>query len=433
MVENVRKKADSIRSVIRYLQKFKNATIVIYLDDKVIDSPLFSSHMRDIALLHEAGLRVVIVPAARKRIDEVLNTSGIEWTFKDNVRLTSAEAIPLIKMAAFDVSNIVMTSLAANGITATIGNWVRSRSMGIIAGVDYGSSGEIEKLQIDAVNKILDSGFVPIFPCIGWSSTGHPYNISSVLLAQQVAIALGADKLFYVMEDGAIKSAEEKKLPEGIAVTENGDIAAMSVQEAEIFEKENPLVKLASYACKSGVTRVHIVDGKIDGVLPCEIFSNLGTGTMIYSSDYGKIRQMQQTDIPGVLRVIAPFVENGKLLARTEAELAAEINDFIVYEIDGALRACSQLKVYDKLQAEIAAVAVDENFSHMGIGPKMIETHLQKAKSLNLKSVFIMTTQASDWFEKLGFLPDTIDSLPPERRKIWSPERNSRVFRLTLK
>ena len=78
------KKAENIRDVIRYLQKFQNALVVIYLDDKTIGSPLFSSHIRDIAMLHQAGLKVVIIPGARTRIDEVLSGAKIEWTYKNN-------------------------------------------------------------------------------------------------------------------------------------------------------------------------------------------------------------------------------------------------------------------------------------------------------------------------------------------------------------
>ena len=141
------KKAENVREVIRYLQKFKNALVVIYLDDKTIESPLFSSHIRDIALLHQAGLKVVIIPGARRRIDEVLNTNKITWTYRENIRIASAQAMPLIKMAAFDVSNTIMTSLAANSITAVIGNWVRARSKGIIDGFDYGTAGEIDRLE----------------------------------------------------------------------------------------------------------------------------------------------------------------------------------------------------------------------------------------------------------------------------------------------
>ena len=166
------KKAENVRDVIRYLQKFKNAVVVIYLDDKTIGSTLFSSHIRDITLLHQAGLKVVLIPGARSRIDEVLNGAGIEWNFHENVRVTDSDAMPLIKMAAFDVSNTVMTSLAANSITAVIGNWVRSRGKGVINGFDYGTAGEIDKLDVEEINTVLNAGIIPIFPCIGWNSSG---------------------------------------------------------------------------------------------------------------------------------------------------------------------------------------------------------------------------------------------------------------------
>ena len=90
------KTAENVRDVIRYLQKFKNALLVIYLDDKTISSPLFSSHIRDIALLHQAGLKVVLIPGARRRIDEILKNANIKWSYNETFRVTSAEAMPLI-------------------------------------------------------------------------------------------------------------------------------------------------------------------------------------------------------------------------------------------------------------------------------------------------------------------------------------------------
>ncbi len=438
MINSTEKKANSIRGVIRYLQKFKNALVVIYLDEYIIDSPLFSSHIRDIALLHEAGLKVVIIPGARKRIDQVLKASNISWTYKDLIRITNQDAMPLIKMAAFDVSNTIMTSLAASNITAIIGNWVRSRAKGIIDGFDYGTAGEIDTLQIDAIKTVLSEGFIPIFPCIGWNSVGTPYNISSLSLAQQVAINLKADKLFFVMEEPTINSSTYS-IPADFSLAENGDIPAMTVEEVERFICENKTTKnqnilsilnKAKEACINGVTRVHIVDGKLDGVLPCEIFSDLGSGTMIYTSNYGKIRPMVQTDIPSVLRVMNPFIESGKLLPRNENSLFEKLNDYVVYEYDGGIHACAALHFYEDGQAEIAAVAVDDNFAHMGIGPKMINYLVEKAKEKNSEGVFILTTQAIDWFEKLGFQHSTIESLPEERKKLWNPQRNSKVLRI---
>lgn len=434
------KKAENVRDVIRYLQKFKNAVVVIYLDDKTIGSTLFSSHIRDIALLHQAGLKVVLIPGARSRIDEVLNGAGIGWNFHENVRVTDSDAMPLIKMAAFDVSNTVMTSLAANSITAVIGNWVRSRGKGVINGFDYGTAGEIDKLDVEEINTVLNAGIIPIFPCIGWNSSGHPYNISSILLAEQIAVTLKADKLFFVMQQCEIN---EKKytIPESFPISEFGQVSAMTLEQVSEFIKANNavddgiknLLSTAQKACSSGVTRVHIVDGMIDGVLPCEIFSGLGSGTMIYTGNYGKIRRMTLTDIPAVLRIMKPFVQTGMLLPRSEILLTQNLQDYIVYEFDGGIHACAALHLYSDGQAEIAAVAVDENYSHMGIGPQLIDFLIEKAKDERASSIFIMTTQAADWFENLGFEADDIETLPSERRANWSQERNSKLYRFKKK
>ena len=431
------KKAENVRDVIRYLLKFKNALMVIYLDDKTISSPLFSSHIRDIAMLHQAGLKVVLIPGARKRIDEVLQNAKIKWTYEDNIRVTSQDAMPLIKMAAFDVSNTVMTSLAANNITAVIGNWVRARGKGVLNGFDFGTAGEIDKLETEAIRTVLNDGFIPIFPCIGLNSAGHPYNISSMLLAKQVAMNLKADKLFFMMLNEEI-TAEKYFIPDGFSLSESGNIPAMSLEEVETFLEKNVsadsgiknLLKAAQEACRAGVTRVHILDGNIDGVLPCEIFSGLGSGTMIYTGSYGKVRPMQQTDIPSVLAIMRPNIQSGKLLPRTEEQIAARLEDYIVYELDGGVHACAALHFYDDGQAEIAAVAVDENYAHMGIGPKLMDNLIEQAVQADAASIFIMTTQTADWFERLGFEESDLSTIPEERRKLWDSRRGSKVYRL---
>ena len=76
-------KAERIRDVIRYIKRFKNASIVIHIDNEIIDSPLFVSHIRDIAMIHQAGLKVIIVPGARIKIDNILAQNKISWTYKN--------------------------------------------------------------------------------------------------------------------------------------------------------------------------------------------------------------------------------------------------------------------------------------------------------------------------------------------------------------
>ncbi len=457
----IRRAAASIRDVIRYIERFQNALLVIYLDDKLLDSPVFLQHIKDISLLHRSGLRVILVPGAAKRIDEILSKSGIAWQMKDGSRVTSPQAMPLIKMAAFDVSNQVMTALAGEKITALIGNWVRARSKGIIGGFDYGTVGTIDRIETDALEKVLSDGFIPIFPCIGWSLAGKPYNISSLQLAERVASHLHADKLFYLVP-GASISAERFAIPEEIGLSEDKNLPALNLEELDEFIKTNQppvnsedsaqvspeftersanpdvldnkkifeLLDLARRACSSGVSRVHILDGSEGGTLLCEIFSDLGSGTMIYVKDYGRIRNMTIDDIPAVLGVMQPFVEKGNLLPRTKQNLEDQIDSYIVYELDGAIRSCASLIPYSDGQMEIAGIAVEASCSQLGIGPKMIEFLVKRAKSLKAKSIFLLTTQTSDWFESLGFKPSTVSSLPEQRKSMWTPERGSVVYRL---
>lgn len=443
MEENaIIEKAERIRDVIRYIKRFKNASIVIHIDNEIIDSPLFVSHIRDIAMIHQAGLKVIIVPGARIKIDNILLQNKISWTYKNGIRITTPETISLIKNAAFDAANIVMTSLAGENLTAVIGNWVRARGKGVLSGIDYGTAGEIDKLNDEAINTVLESGFIPIFPCIGWSLNGKPYNISSAQLAAQIATHIQADKLFFLLPNAEI-SKETFKIPSELGLSSDGNVPAMNIEELDSFmalnsETENsksilPMLELSKKAVLDGVTRVHILNGSVEGALPCEIFSDFGSGTMIYSSNYGKIRAMRREDISGVLSVMRPFIKKEILLPRSEKQLESEYNNYIVYELDGAIRACAALHIYDRKQAEIAAVAVDESCSHIGIGPKMIQYLIEKAKTINLESVFIMTTQTADWFEKQGFVPNDISTLPDERKKLWSPERGSKLFRLNLR
>src|SRR5574344_1232780 len=237
----IHEKAERIRDVIRYIRRFKNATVIIYLDDELIDSPLFSNHIRDICLIHEAGLQVIIVPGARKRINEVLTAANIQWKYEGNDRITNTEAMPLIKMAAFDVSNQVMTALAAEKKTAVIGNWVGARGKGVINGIDYGTSGEIDKLQDESIRTILDNGFIPIFPCIGWSAAGKPYNISSIQLAEQIAVHLQADKLFFMLPSAEI-SSNNFSIPNSIGLSPEGTVPAMNLDELDLFLKKNELL-----------------------------------------------------------------------------------------------------------------------------------------------------------------------------------------------
>ena len=445
-MENLAESAKQIRDVINYIKVFKDALAVIHIDDQIIDSPILPSLIHDISLIHQAGLKVIVAPGARKQINKILDDAKIEWKIQNGSRVAPESAMPLIKTAALDVANTIMNHFAGENRTAVIGNWVKARGKGVVDGIDYGTAGEIDKLKIDVIEQTLNDGFIPIFPCIGWNDLGKPYNISSAQLAEQIASHLKAQKLFYILPDPKF-TRDQFALPDTVHLSDDGNIPAMTLMEAQEILRLNsgaeknqnvarllPLLELAKNACRNGVQRVHILDGNLDGILPCEIFSGIGSGTMVYNNGYGDLRAMQAQDIPSVLSLMDPFVKKGILLARTEKQLKAELDNYIVYNVDGGIHACAALKVYQESgaqsQAEICAVAVDPSYGNMGVGPKLINYLLDKARAQKIASVFVMTTQTADFFEKLGFAPDSIDSIPAERKALWSPERGSKVYRM---
>jgi len=434
--QKLKEQVETIRQAFSYINQFQNETFVIKIEGSLISHPFFPILIKDIALLHHLGIRIVLVPGAKNRIDEILDMYNIRCDIVNGIRVSSPESIPFIKMAAFDVSNKVMTMLKANDTNAVIGNWVRARSIGVKNGVDFQSSGTVDKLEIDIIKNVLTDGLVPIFPNIGWNAQGNPYNLSSNELAFTISTELKAAKLFFVNETGGVR-AKGFSVPKGVYVSSDGSISQFTVQEAEQFLVKNhntnaraeiELVSLAYQACKRGVKRVHIIDGHVEGMILKEIFSNRGMGTMIYSNQHENIRPMNQADVPEVLQLMKPYIAKGTLIERTTADLEQHVVDYAVYEVDGTVHGCAALHQFPGGKAEIAGMAVDELYASLGIGAKIVSYLLDKAAHGKVKQVFVLTTQAMDWFSALGFKKSDIAALPKQRQEKYDTKRNSMVL-----
>lgn len=425
-----------IREVFRYTQAFQGKTFVLQLDDAILLRATVTSLMRDLVLLHRTGIRIVIVAGARQRIDEILERYNVACEKHRGVRISSPEAIPFIKMAAFDSANRVMTSLAGQGVNAVIGNWVRARSLGVVDGIDFQDAGAVDKIRVDLLRGVLDQGAIPILPCIGWSASGKPYNVSSRQLATELAVALQASKLFFLAEIDPL-TGDRYTLDPDMDSTPEGRVSRLTVEQATRFTVLNEaltddlgceLVRLGLRAAKRGVERVHVVDGRSQGVVLQEIFSNLGVGTMIHANQYESIRAMTRADVADVYRLMQPLVRRGLLVSRSESELHDQIDDYVVFETDGMVHGCAALHIYDESQAEIAGLAVDDDYEHFGIGQRMVQFLLEVAQRTGLHQVFVLTTQASDWFEQLGFRPASVDDLVPLKRDRYDHSRKSRIL-----
>jgi amino-acid N-acetyltransferase len=434
--QQLKEQVETIRQAFGYINRFKNQTFVIKIESSLIENPVFPVLIKDITILHNVGIRIVLVPGAKTRIDEVLSNYGIKCKTVDNVRISQPEAIPFIKMAAFDVSNRIMTMLAENNANAVIGNWVKARAIGVKGGINFESSGLVEKLQTDIIQNVLEEGLIPIFPNIGWNAQGKPYNISSNELAFTIACELKAAKLFFITDFGGL-SANDFTPPDNAYVSSEGFISQLTIDETKKIIQANrktskvgslEYASLAYHACKNGVQRVHIIDGRTDGMMLKEIFSNRGFGTMIYANQFENIRPMVYADIPEVLALMEPSIKEEILVPRTEDDLEKQLPDYVVYEVDGTIHGCGALHLYGKDQAEIAGIAVDTSYSNLGIGKKIVLYNIEKATKLRLKNVFILTTQSADWFLQIGFSKDDVNALPIEKQRTYNTKRKSLVL-----
>ncbi len=429
----LREHVDLIREVFSYNRRFKDSLFVIKIDSSIIDHPYFSILVRDLSLLHQNGIRFVIIPGAHDRIDEILRQYNVSYESRHGIRISSDEAINFIKMAAFDVSNKVMTQLSGYNIPSVIGNWVRARALGVINGVDYQKTGRVDKIKKDSIETLLKEGHIPIFPCIGWNASGDPYNISSDELARVIAVEMKASKLFFITSDPVLCDSN-CTVPAGMNLSEDGRISKLSLGQTRQLLEKNPespsmiRLGLALSACEEGVDRVHILDGTSDGAVLKEIFSNLGIGTMIHNNIYERIREMESRDISSVLSLMKPFIDKGILIPRSRQDLEDRLDDFVVYSMDGIIHGCGALHGFSSELAEIAGIAVDRKYVHLQIGGKIVDYLIEEARNRGFSKVFVMTTQTSDWFLNLGFESAGLEDLPEEKRAQYNRDRNSRVL-----
>jgi amino-acid N-acetyltransferase len=430
----------AIREVFGYLRRYRNQVFVLKIDDSLMSRPLFSLLIKDIVLLQQTGIKIILVPGAKHSIDKVLKTYRINSPIKDEVRITSPEAMPLVKLGASNVTNAVMSLLSENGAHGVVGNWVRARAIGVRNGLDYQNTGRVEKVDVQLIENMLEDQLIPIVPNIGWNVVGKDYNLSSNELAVAIAKAMRASKLFFIGTESGIPVIAECNFVDA-GEKASGYFSNLDLEEGNILLRDysanlkpehGELVSLAMEACAAGVDRVHMIDGAQDGILLQEIFSSSGRGTMFYANQYGKIRAAWPTDIPEILRVMQPYVEEGIMIQRNAEDIGEFLEEYVVYKIDDTLHGCAALHIYPNKMAELYAVVVDANHCGEGTGRKIVSYLLDKAKKAGLKTVFLLTTQTSDFFMRNGFREAPISILPPEKSATYNQDRNSRVLSIDL-
>lgn len=195
------------------------------------------------------------------------------------------------------------------------------------------------------------------------------------------------------------------------------------------------LLRSAARACLAGVPRVHVLNGRRQGVLVDELFSNEGVGTMVHADSYRLIRPLREEDIPELLGMIGRSVRRTKLVERTYEGIQSRINDFHVLAIDDNVVGCVALHEYPaEACAEVACLYVKQAHERRGYGIELVRHAESVAKSRGIPRVFALSNRASDFFiHRLGYSEATLEVLPAARRQQYEESgRDSRILSRNL-
>ena len=275
-----------------------------------------------------------------------------------------------------------------------------------------------DPLAVREVLEILGRGQSAV---IDASATG-PLDIPVVDFAKGIGVA----KIITLLEEAILidgAPAHAIRAADAEALTSRTDAAGAA------------LLRAAAAACHRGVPRVHVLNGRQQGVLVDELFSNEGVGTMVHADSYRLIRKLREEDIPELLGMIGRSVRRTKLVERNYEDIQSRIEDFCVMAIDDNVVGCVALHEYsDEHCAEVACLYVKQAHEGRGYGIELVRHAEAIARERRIPRVFALSNRAAAFFTgKLGYDPATVEDLPQARRAQFEASgRDSLVFSLRL-
>jgi amino-acid N-acetyltransferase len=425
-------KLTDLRGILQYIPQFREKTFILAVDGAIVTDENFATLLLDVAVLRSLSIRVVLVHGASAQIKALAEEQNIKASNLDGSGITDAATLQLALNAANRLTHEILEGLSANDLRAASTNVVIAHPIGIIQGVDHLFTGKVERVDVQLLQTLLTQDVIPVIPPLGFDGDGKTYRVNSDGVAVAVAEALKAVKLIFITsQDGLIHNG---KLIRQMLVAE---LEKLLQQGSPGFAPEMlSKAQHAAAACKAGVPRVHIINGKVDEGLLAEVFSNDGIGTLIYANEYQQIRPAKKKDVRAIQLLTKAAVESDELVKRTRAVIEKSLGDYYIFEIDKNPVACVALHVYpEQKKGELACLYVNPSYENQGIGRKLIQFVENKAREMGLSELITLSTQAFTYFQsKGGFAEGTPDDLPPARAKIYEQSgRNSKVLVKKLK
>jgi acetylglutamate kinase len=278
-------KARTLLEALPFMREHTGRVVVVKYGGAAMDQAgLAASFAEDVALLRSVGIKPVVVHGGGPAVTSMSARLGIETTFVDGLRVTDAETLDVATMVlAGKLNTEVVGSLVAGGVDAVglsgvDGRLLLARKQGTDEGApDLGFVGEVVHVRAQVLTALLDQGFVPVVASIAVDEGGQAYNVNADVVASELAVALGAQKLVYLTDVPGIVGPAGELLSELSAQQCLDMLAAGGVITGGMI----PKIESAVRSLKAGIGRVHLVDGRVEHSLVLELFTPEGIGTMI--------------------------------------------------------------------------------------------------------------------------------------------------------
>jgi len=513
---------DFFRQASPYIALHRGATFVVLIPGEVSKSrETLENVVRDVALLHDLGVRIVLVVGASDQVSELTKMRGGEVKFVDDYRVTDDAALQAC-MEANGRNQVFVQALMSRAPTVNVtrrhrdgdgkddreggfgntvaasGNYIFAKRMGTVNGTDFQLTGEVTRVDAGGIHRRLVQGDIVLLTSLGFNAAGEVLNCQCFDVALATAIDLKADKLVVMTDPSHMPYNNGSKSPNGKDLLSNrirgaiprflplraaerylaetyaasgADVVAKASKDTswrwlqlnysmdgstsnevdqlstaddvkdiggderehlfdstrgvnEHISRFEELMErglswrvphcpqelcLATFACKAGVRRAHLIDPTVSGSLLAELYTRDGIGCMVARDRYEGTRLAKITDWEAIKRILAPLAASGTVIQRSDEELIVEIEKgyFHVTERDGIVIACCALKPCGDGVArafEVAAFAVSPEYRRGGRGDALLEyVENYAVEVLDASCLFLLTTRTADWFVQRGF------------------------------
>ncbi|CAM4394428.1 amino-acid N-acetyltransferase [Bordetella tumbae] len=421
------------RDVAPYVHAFRGKTFVIAFGGELVQAGALNALVQDLSLLSALGVRMILVHGSRPQVNEQLRLKGFTQQFDRGMAPTDPAALECAKEAAGEIrldieaafsQGLPNTPMSHSHIRVISGNFVTARPTGVVDGVDYQHTGQVRKIDVDALKFAIERGSIVLLSPLGFSPTGDAFNLAMEDLATSVAVALRAEKLIFLSSSPGVLS------PDGSVDTELARVDADALlQQGDLDEDTAFYLRHASLSVKRGVARAHLVPYALDGSVLLEIFTHDGVGTMVVEDTLDDLRPATLDDVGAILSLIEPLEADGTLVPRPRSVIEREVEHFTVLEHDGVIYGCAALHPYpEEHMAEMACLIVHPEWQGTGEGEILLRHMESRARAMGARRLFVLTTRTSHWFIKRGFVQGGIADLPRGKQNNYNRSRNSLIF-----